>query len=101
MKYTPLKQQKRVLREDQISKPVKVLRELPTDVDSRIANIHKRNEILKANKYYQLRIERDRANAAIASLPVNAQNNLKNLLIRQRNDLSESMLAFARKGGVP
>ena len=101
MKYTPLKHKKRVLREDQISKHVKVLRELPTDVDSRIANIHKRNEILKANKYYQLRIERDRANAAIASLPVNAQRNLKNLLIRQRNDLSESMLAFARKGAVP
>ena len=69
MKYTPLKHQKRVLREDQISKHVKVLRELPTDVDSRIANIHKRNEILKANKYYQLRIERDRANAAIAEPP--------------------------------
>ena len=101
MKYTPLKHQKRVLREDQISKHVKVLRELPTDVDSRIANIHKRNEILKANKLHQLRIERDRANAAIASLPVNAQRNLKNLLLRQRNDLSESMLPFSRKGAVP
>ena len=72
MKYSPVKHQKRVLKEDKFSKHVKVLRELPTDVDSRIANIHRRNEILKANKYYQLRIERDRANAAIASLPVNA-----------------------------
>ena len=101
MKYTPLKHKKRVLREDQISKHVKVLRELPTDVDSRIANIHKRNEILKANKYYQLRIERDRANAAIAGLPVNQQQNLRRLLVSQRNDLSEPMLSFARKGGVP
>ena len=101
MKYSPLRHKKRVLREDQLSKHVKVLRELPTDVDSRIANIHRRNEILKANKHYQLRIERDRANAAIASLPVNAQRNLRQLLVRQRDDLSESMLAFARKGGVP
>ena len=101
MKYSPLRHKKRVLRKDQLSKHVKVLRELPTDVDSRIANIHRRNEILKANKYYQLRIERDRANAAIASLPVAAQKNLRQLLVRQQNDLSESMLAFARKGGVP
>ena len=101
MKYSPLKHKKRVLREDQLSKHVKVLRELPTDVDSRIANIHRRNEILKANKYYQLRIERDRANAAITSLPVTAQKKLRQLLVRQRDDLSESMLSFARKGGVP
>ena len=101
MKYSPLRLKKRVLREDQLSKHVKVLRELPTDVDSRIANIHRRNEILKANKYYQLRIERDRANAAITSLPVTAQKNLRQLLVRQRDDLSEAMLAFASKGGVP
>ena len=58
---------KRVLKEDQLSKHVNTLRELPEDVNSRIANIHKTNEILKANKYYQLRIKRDRANAAIKS----------------------------------
>ena len=100
MKYSPLKHKKRVLKEDQLSKHVKVLRELPTDVDSRVANIHRRNEILKANKYHQLRMERDRANVTIASLPVSAQRNLKNLLVRQRDDLSETMLAHARKGGV-
>ena len=101
MKYSPLRHKKRVLREDQLSKHVKILREFPADVDSRIANIHKRNEILKANKYYQLRIERDRANAAIVGLPVNQQENLRRLLVRQRGDLSEAMLSFARKGGVP
>ena len=100
MKYSPLKHNTRVLREDQLSKHVKVLRELPTDVDARIANIHRRNEILKANKYYQLKIERDRANAAITSLPVSAQRNLRQLLVNQRDDLSEAMLAHARKGGV-
>ena len=100
MKYSPLKHKKRVLKEKQISKHVKVLRELPTDVDARIADIHRRNQILKANKYHQLRIERDRANAAITSLPVNAQRNLRQLLVSQRDDLSEAMLAHARKGGV-
>ena len=101
MKYSPLRHKKRVLKEDQLAKHVKILRELPEDVNSRIANIHKRNEILKANKYYQLRIEKDRANAAIAGLPVNAQANLCQLLVGQRDDLSEAMLRFARKGGSP
>ena len=97
MKYSPLRHKKRVLKEDQISKHVKVLRELPADVDSRIANIHRRNEILKANKHYQLKIERDRANAAIANLPVNQQRNLKRLLA----SLNKDMLDLARKGAVP
>ena len=101
MKYSPLKHKKRVLQEDTLSKHVKILREIPADVDSRIANIHKRNEMLKADKYHQLRIERDRANSAIATLPVAAQRNLQNLLARRRNDLIEAMLGFARKGGVP
>ena len=101
MKYSPLRHKKCVLKEDQLSKHVKILRDLPEDVNSRIANIHKRNEFLKANKYYQLRIERDRANAAIAGLPVNQQENLRSLLVSQRDDLSEAMLRFARKGGVP
>ena len=101
MKYSPLKHKKRVLREDQLRKHVKIIRELSADVDSRIANIDKRNEVLKANKYYQLRIERDRANAAIACLPANAAKNLRQLLVSQRNDLSKAMLGFARKGGVP
>ena len=101
MKYSPLRHKKRVLEEDQLSKHVKILRELPSDVDSRIANIHQRNEILKANKYYQLRIGRDRANAAIAGLLANQQQDHRQLLIQQRDDLSEAMLGFARKGAVP
>ena len=101
MKYSPLQHKKLVLKEDQLSKHVKFLRELPEYVNSRIANIHKRNEILKANKYYQLRIKRDRANAAIAGLPVNQQQNLRQLLVQQRDDLSEAMLSPARNGAVP
>ena len=101
MRYSPLKHNKRVFEEHQVNKHVKILRELPQDANGRVANAHHRHEILKANKMYQLRIERDRANAAIASLPVNAQVNLRQMLVSQRNDISEAMLRFARKGGVP
>ena len=101
MRYSPLKHKKRVFEEHQLKKHVKLLRELPQDANGRVANAHHRHEILKANKMYQLRIERDRANAAIASLPVNAQANLRQMLVSQRNDISEAMLRFARKGGVP
>ena len=101
MKYSPLKHKKRVFQETKLSKHVKILRELPADVDSRIVNVHRRNEILKANKYHQLKIERYRANSAIATLPLAAQRNLRNPIVQQRNDLSESMLGFAKKGGVP
>ena len=99
MKYSPLKPKKRVLQEHQFRKHVKILRELPTDVDGRIVNIHRRNEVLKANKYHQLRIERDRANAAITSMPIEQQRNLQNVIVKHRNDLTEAMLSFARKGG--
>jgi len=99
MKYSPLKHKKRVLQEHQFQKNEKILRELPTDVDSRIINIHRRNEVLKANKYHQLRIERDRANAAITSMPIEQQRNLQNVIVKHRNDLTEAMLSFARKGG--
>ena len=99
MKYSPLKHKKRVLQEHQFRKNVKIPRELPTDVDSRIVNIHRRNEVLKANKYHQLRIERDRANAAITSMPREQQRNLQNVIVKHRNDLTEAMLSFARKGG--
>ena len=101
MKYSTLKHNKHVFEEHQLKKHVKILRELPQDANGRVANAHHRHEILKANKMYQLRIERDRANAAIASLPVNAQANLRQLLVSQRDDISEAMLRFARKGGVP
>jgi hypothetical protein len=101
MIYSPKKLNKRVLEEHQLKKHVKILRELPQDANGRVANAHHRHEILKANKMYQLRIERDRANAAIASLPVNAQVNLRQMLVSQRNDIREAMLRFARKGGVP
>ena len=99
MKYSVAKPKKRVLQEHQIRKHVKILRELPNEVDSRIVNIHRRNEVLKAHKYHQLRVERDRANAAITSMPIEQQRNMQNIIVKHRNDLTEAMLSFARKGG--
>jgi hypothetical protein len=69
MKYIVEEPKRRRFTEDRVSKHHKILRELPADIDTRIANIHRRNEILKANKHYQLKIERDRAYAALQSMP--------------------------------
>ena len=101
MKYLVEKQKRRRFTQDNVSKHHKILRELPADVDTRIANIHRRNEILKANKLYQLRIERDRANATLATLPSNQQANLRQLMVRHRQDLMEAMLALGKKGAPP
>ena len=101
MKYLVEKPKRRRFTQDNVSAHHKILRELPADVDTRIANIHRRNEILKANKVYQLRIERDRANAAIATLPQNQQRNLQNMIVKHRQDLMEQMLALGKKGAVP
>ena len=52
MKYLVEKPKRRRFTQDKVSAHHKILRELPADVDTRIANIHRRNEILKANKLY-------------------------------------------------
>ena len=96
MKYLVDKPKKRRFTQDQISKHVKVLRELPQDVDNRIANVHRRNEILKANKRYQMEIEKNRANSALQTLPVNQQVNLRQHLASINADL----LALTRKGSA-
>ena len=101
MKYLVEKPKRRRFTQDKVSAHHKILRELPADVDTRIANIHRRNEILKANKLYQLKIERDRANAALATLPANQQANMRQLMVRHRQDLTEAMLALGKKGTPP
>ena len=101
MKYLVEKPKRRRFTQDKVSAHHKILRELPADVDTRIANIHRRNEILKANKLYQLKIERDRANTALATLPANQQANLRQLMVKHRQDLTEAMLALSKKGAPP
>ena len=93
MKYLVDKAKRRRFTQDQISKHVKVLRELPQDVDNRIANVHRRNEILKANKRYQMQIEKNRVHSALQTLPVNQQVNLRQHLASINADL----LALTRK----
>ena len=94
MKYPAGKPKRRRFTQDQISKHVKVMRELPQDVDNRIANVHRRNEILKANKRYQMEIEKKRAHSALQTLPVNQQ-----VVLRQHlASINENLLALTRKG---
>ena len=47
----------------------KILRELPERMERRVANIHARNEMLRATEAQNLRIERDRVNAHLHSMP--------------------------------
>jgi hypothetical protein len=101
MKYIVEEPKRRRFTEDRVSKHHKILRELPADIDTRIANIHRRNEILKANKHYQLKIERDRAYAALQSMPSNAQANLRQLIVKHYDGLYEAMQALGKKGATP
>ena len=94
MKYLVYKPKRRRFTQDQIGKHVKVLWELPQDVDNQIANVHRRNEIVKANKRYQLEIEKNRAHSALQTLPENQQVNLRQHLASINADL----LALTRKG---
>ena len=94
MKYLVQKPKRRHFTQDRISKHVKVLRELPQDIETRTANVHKRNEILRANKKYQLEIERRRAYSALQTLPQNQQANLRRYLSQVNADLLE----LTRKG---
>ena len=94
MKYLVDKPKRRRFTQDQITKHVKVLRELPQDIETRTANVHKRNEILRANKRYQLEIERRRAFSALQTLPQNQQANLRRYLSHVNADLLE----LTRKG---
>ena len=57
-------------------------------------HLHRRHEILKANKRYQLEIEKNRAHSALQTLPVNQQVNLRQHLASINADL----LALTRKG---
>ena len=94
MKYLVDKPKRRRFTQDRITKHVKVLRELPQDIETRTANVHKRNEILRANKKYQLEVERRRAYSALQTLPQNQQANLRRYLSQVNADLLE----LTRKG---
>ena len=100
MKYLVEKPKRRRFIQDQISKHHKILREPRADAETRIANIHHRNEILKANKLYELKLERDRMNEALSMLPANQQRNLHAMLVRHRQDFNDAMVNLEKKGVV-
>ena len=56
--------------------------------------MHRRHEILKANKRYQMEIEKNRAHSALQTLPVNQQVNLRHHL----SSINLDLLALTRKG---
>ena len=58
--------------------------------------MHRRHEILKANKRDQPEIEKICANSALQTLPVNQQMNLRQHLASINADL----LALTRKGSI-
>ena len=97
MKYLVAKPQRKRFAQHQIGKHVKVLRELPKDVDTRVADAHKRMEIIKANKRYQMEAERNRAYSALHSLPENQQRNYRQYLV----GLERDMLALTKKSAPP
>ena len=101
MKYLVEKPKRRRFIQDQVSKHHKILREPRADADTRIANIHHRNEILKANKLYELKLETDRMSEALSMLPSNQQRNLRDMLVRHRQDLNDAMLNLGKKGTLP
>ena len=57
----------------QVDAQHKILRELPGYMDRRVANIHARNEMLRATEAQNLRIERDRVNAHLHGMPEGLQ----------------------------
>ena len=57
----------------QADKHHKILRELPERMERRVANIHARNQMLRATEAQNLRIERDRVNAHLHSMPEGLQ----------------------------
>ena len=101
-KYRVARPQRKVFTKTNFIQNQSLLRELPGDHDARLIDVHRRNEILKQNKLYNLDMERRRMFAALQSLPPNAQQNLqKENLQKYINRLEDHMFSFTRRGRVP
>ena len=97
MKIVIKKPVPRKFTKEQFVKNQYILRELQTDQNARLTDVHKRNEILKQNKLYNLDLERNRMHSALQTLPHNQQANLR----RYIGNLENQMFAYTRKGRVP
>ena len=79
----------------QIDKHHKILREVPEKLDKRMADVEKRNEILKATHAYNARIERDRIIAHIHDRPPSLQ---KQAAMAHVGELTRRIHKLAGKG---
>ena len=95
--YTIKKRRPREYAKEQFVKNQHILRELQIDLNSRLTDVNKRNEILKMNKLYNLDMERRRMFSAIQTLPHNQQANLRKYI----GEVEDKMFQFTRKGRVP
>ena len=79
----------------QAERGYRILRELPERMDRRTADIHRRNEMLRATEAQNLRIERDRVNAHLHGMPEGLQR-----LAAQHHvgDLTRRIHRLAQKG---
>ena len=75
-----------------------ILQELPGAALNRIANIHKRHELLKANQAYNLRLERQRAMSALTRGGDRVQLQTVKTII---GDLDNQIAKLAQRGALP
>ena len=75
-----------------------ILQELPGAALNRIANIHKRHELLKANQAYNLRLERQRAMSALTRVGDRVQHQTVKTII---GDIDNQIARLAQRGTLP
>ena len=79
----------------QVDRQHKILRELPQRMDQRIANIHARNEMLRATEAQNLAIERRRVISHIHDMPATLQ---KQAALHHVGDLTRRIHKLTGKG---
>ena len=87
-----------VLEPSRVDRNVKIIRELPQAQDERVKNILRRNETLRANQYYNARLERERTLAAFNRAPARQQQNLIRAYL---GTLEDRMHKLAKGGLIP
>ena len=79
-------------------KHVKILRELPKVADERIANIARRNELLRANQLYNARLERQRAMQAHTAANSEQQ---RGIISHYTGNIETNITRLAQRGMLP
>ena len=82
----------------EVDKNIQMTRELHQMQDERIKNIARRNETLRANAYYNSRLERERTMAAFSRVSSGQQ---RDLIRAYLGDLERRMHRIAKQGFLP